>query len=95
MIIINNEMYEKAMCKIEKDQHCKPKCVTCIGATGPTGPTGPAGPTTIAIGRTTTGQPGSQATVINEGTNTNAILDFTIPAGATGATQTIISEKKI
>lgn len=57
-----------------------------IGATGPTGPTGPSGPTTINIGTTTTGVPGTQASVTNSGTNQNVILDFVIPAGATGPT---------
>ncbi len=69
------------------------------GATGPTGPTGPSGDTgdsgptgptgtaaTLAVGNVTTGQPGSGAKVSNSGTAQNAILDFTIPAGATGPT---------
>ena len=67
-----------------------------IGPTGPTGPTGPAGeigptgPTglaaTIAIGTTTTGEPGTDAVVTNTGTEEAAILNFTIPTGATGPT---------
>lgn len=45
--------YEKALKKIEQDQHCKPVCVFqivptgpqgIIGVTGVTGPTGPQGP---------------------------------------------------
>lgn len=39
----------------------------------------------VAVGKTTTGDEGSQASVINSGTNTNLILDFTIPRGKTGA----------
>lgn len=58
----------------------------CIGNIGPTGPTGPAGPATITIGTTTTGAPGSAATVTNSGTNENVILNFTIPQGITGPT---------
>lgn len=54
------------------------------GATGPTGPTGPQGPATVTVGETTTGDPGTLATVENTGTNEDAILTFTIPAGATG-----------
>ena len=42
------------------------------------------GPATITIGETTTGAPGTDATVTNTGTNQNAVLTFTIPAGATG-----------
>ncbi len=32
-------MYDKALCKIEKDKKCKPPCFGVIGPTGPTGPT--------------------------------------------------------
>lgn len=39
----------------------------------------------IAVGTTTTGAPGTDASVVNVGTATNAILDFTIPAGASGS----------
>lgn len=58
------------------------------GAVGSTGPAGEKGDTgeaaTITIGTTTTGEPGSEAIVTNTGTSTNAILNFTIPRGATG-----------
>lgn len=66
------------------------------GATGTQGPTGPAGPTggtgpagaaaTIAVGTTTTGTPGSNATVTNSGSSSAAVFNFTIPAGIQGAT---------
>lgn len=52
------------------------------GEQGPTGPQGPAG--TIAIGTTTTGAAGEDASVENVGTPENAILDFTIPRGEQG-----------
>lgn len=55
------------------------------GIPGPPGPPGPAGPATIDVGTTTTGAPGSNASVVNAGTNVNAILDFTIPRGDPGA----------
>lgn len=58
---------------------------TCFGPTGPTGPTGPAG-ATITVGVTTTTDPGTNASVVNTGTPSNAILEFNIPAGATGPT---------
>ena len=51
-----------------------------------TGPTGPQGPSTINVGTTTTGAPGTNASVVNSGTSTDVILDFTIPRGATGPT---------
>jgi hypothetical protein len=38
-------------------------------------------PATIQIGTVTTGTPGTDAQVINRGTENSAILDFTIPAG--------------
>lgn len=40
---------------------------------------------TVTVGTTTTGAPGSQASVINSGTESAAVLDFTLPAGETGA----------
>lgn len=46
---------------------------------------GPAGTAaTITIGTVTTGAAGSSATVVNSGTASAAVLNFTIPAGATG-----------
>ncbi len=64
------------------------------GATGATGPTGPTGPTgeegaaaTIRVGTVTTGDPGTDAAVVNSGTERDAVLDFTIPQGQTGTGQ--------
>lgn len=54
------------------------------GATGPTGPQGPAA--TITVGTTTTGNPGTNASVTNSGTSSAAVFNFTIPRGNTGAT---------
>lgn len=71
--------------KIEKILEEGKRCKEKIGVFGPTGPTGPQGPATITIGTTTTGDPGTNASVTNVGTNENAILNFTIPAGVTGA----------
>lgn len=46
---------------------------------------GPAGTAaTITIGTVTTGAAGSSATVVNAGTTSAAVLNLTIPAGATG-----------
>lgn len=72
------------------------------GATGPTGPTGATGATgatgstgstgaagasaNVSIGTTTTGSAGSNASVTNTGSGANAVLNFTVPRGATGAT---------
>ena len=62
------------------------------GATGATGATGPAGTpgtpgaaATVNVGVTNTGAPGSYALVNNSGTTSDAVFNFTIPAGTTGA----------
>ena len=61
------------------------------GATGPQGPAGDTGPqgaagtaATITIGTVTTGDPGTDATVTNSGTDMAAVLDFVIPQGEPG-----------
>ena len=56
------------------------------GLPGPQGEPGAPGPVSINIGTTTTGLPGSSATVVNSGTPTALVLDFTIPEGEQGAT---------
>ena len=38
----------------------------------------------LTVGETNTGDPGTNASVINSGTDSNIILDFTIPRGAQG-----------
>lgn len=67
-----------------------------VGPQGPQGDVGPQGPkgdkgdtgtaATVAAGTTTTGAPGSSASVVNSGTSSAAVFDFTIPRGDTGAT---------
>ena len=62
------------------------------GDTGPKGETGEQGlqgiagsAATIRIGSVYTGEPGTNASVTNSGTSTNAILNFTIPRGNPGS----------
>lgn len=55
-----------------------------ISAGGPAGPAGTAA--TLDVGTTTTGSPGTNASVVNSGTTSAAIFDFTIPRGAKGDT---------
>lgn len=70
---------------------------------GPPGPIGPAGvpgpqgtpgtpgapgPVSLTVGTTTTGAAGSAASVVNAGTSSALVLNFTVPQGATGATGT-------
>ena len=73
----------KNILEMGKKCNCTP---VIIGQTGPTGPTGPAGAATITVGTTTTGDPGTSASVTNVGTNQNVVLDFVMPAGPTGPT---------
>ena len=60
------------------------------GATGPAGTAGATGPAgaaaTVDAGTTTTGAPGTNANVVNIGTTSAAIFNFTVPRGAMGAT---------
>ena len=53
------------------------------GDTGATGAVGSAG--TVTIGTTTTGAAGGNASVTNSGTSSEAVLNFTLPKGASGA----------
>ena len=57
--------------------------MTSKGDTGATGATGSAG--TVTIGTTTTGSAGGNASVSNSGTSSDAVLNFTLPKGASGA----------
>ena len=43
-----------------------------------------SGVNTVSIGTTTTGKPGTQASVVNSGTAKDVVLDFTIPKGDKG-----------
>ena len=58
------------------------------GDVGPQGPQGKQGATgaaaTIKVGTVTTGAAGTAAKVVNSGTTSAAVLDFTIPQGARG-----------
>jgi hypothetical protein len=55
------------------------------GQTGATGQTGPTGATpTITVNSTTTGAPGTSASVTNVGSSTAVQLNFVIPQGADG-----------
>lgn len=57
---------------------------------GPLGKIGDKGDAaTVAVGSITTGAEGTSATVTNSGTTSAAVLDFTIPKGATGAASTV------
>ena len=69
--------------KVVVDETTLDVTVTAAGV-GPAGPAGPPGPATIDVGTTSTGAPGTSATVVNSGTSEDVILDFTIPAGADG-----------
>lgn len=61
-----------------------------VGPTGATGPQGSTGATgqaaTISLGTVTTGSAGSNVSITNSGTSSEAIFNFVIPRGDTGAT---------
>ncbi|MBE5035806.1 phage baseplate protein [Gallibacter intestinalis] len=46
----------------------------------------------VTVGTVTTGNPGTQASVVNSGTDKDAVLDFTIPRGDTGSVENISSQ---
>ena len=56
--------------------------MTSKGDTGAAGAVGSAG--TIAVGTVTTGSAGGSVSVLNSGTSTDAVLNFTIPKGVAG-----------
>lgn len=62
----------------------EPTIEVTIALSGAQGPAGAAA--TVAVGTTTTGAPGSTAAVVNAGTSSAAVLNFTVPTGPTGAT---------
>ncbi len=69
---------------VEPDQNASVWAV--LAASGAAGPSGAAGTSaTVQVGTVTTGLPGSSASVVNTGTSTAAVLNFTIPQGNAGA----------
>ena len=63
-----------------------PEKVWMQGPPGPQGQQGePGAAATVTVGTVTTGEPGTDAIVTNSGTESAAVLDFTIPRGETGA----------
>lgn len=57
-----------------------------VPATVTINPNLPTVSATVTVGTTTTGAPGTDASVVNSGTPYAAVLDFTIPRGAVGDT---------
>lgn len=85
---MNNEFQNPFFNNCYHNNCCKPRNCCCLP--GPRGPQGaPGEAATIAIGSTTTGTPGTNASVTNSGTTNNAILNFVIPRGADGNSATV------
>jgi hypothetical protein len=79
--------YDGTTCKIESEYTVGAGAHTdwSVTVTGDRGDPGIAGAAaTIAVGDVTTGAPGTEAAVVNSGTSSAAVLDFTIPRGNTG-----------
>ena len=55
----------------------------------------PDNATKVSVGTTTTGAPGTQAKVVNSGTSSDAIFDFTIPRGDRGVSQLVCYDVKL
>ena len=76
------------------DENLLSESETLVGPQGPPGPQGPKGDpgqdgqdgrnATITVGTTTTGNPGTNASVVNTGTESDAVLNFVIPRGEQG-----------
>lgn len=79
-----NNCNENLKDKIQKLLEDKNKDVKCYYAIGPTGPKGPNGGATVNVGTTETGDAGSEAMVVNVGTDMDVILNFKIPRGEMG-----------
>jgi hypothetical protein len=68
---------------VEPDQNAS--LWTVLAAAGSAGPAGSAGAAaTVQVGTVSTGPAGSSASVVNAGTSSAAVLNFTIPQGAPG-----------
>lgn len=81
MIFLNNlcnKILEKQ--KLRKEMMDLGLICTVVGPTGPTGPAGAL----ISVGTTTTTEAGTDASVVNVGTPSNVILNFSIPTGVAG-----------
>ena len=79
-ITVNASVFTKNLTSSETDVQ---KAFVKIDQLGVKGDKGDAA--TVNAGTTTTGNPGTNASVINSGTSSAATFDFTIPRGATGA----------
>ena len=82
-----NENIKKAIKIVNDYQNKKPYInACCVSMPGPTGPTGPTGPAfvKVSIADTITMDPGSEAEVVNIGTDNDMELVFRIPMGVTG-----------
>ncbi len=77
--------FEDARRRIAEAQFNRPSYGCCsLPIAGPQGPAGEDGISpTVTVGTTTTGEPGTDASVTNSGTDTEVVLDFVIPAGET------------
>ena len=85
---MNNNCTNPFFCNLCPTKCCPPRNTCCNNIIPIPGPQGPAGTdgtaATITVGTTTTGAPGTQASVTNVGTPNAAVLNFVIPEGQPG-----------
>jgi hypothetical protein len=81
--------YLAQMANASVEPDTSPAAWAVLAAAGSAGPTGPSGAAAaVSIGSVTTGAPGTSASVVNAGTTSSAVLNFTIPQGAAGGAGT-------
>ncbi len=85
-VLFGGSTYLAAMPSSNASPDTTPQAWSVLAQAGATGPSGPSGAAaTVQVGTVVTGAPGSSATVTNVGTNSAAVLNFSIPQGAPGA----------
>lgn len=82
MQVINAAKEAQKIAQSVRDDADSGKFNGAPGADGTPGADGKAA--TVSVGSVTTGEAGSAASVVNSGTESATVLDFTIPAGAKG-----------
>jgi hypothetical protein len=85
VVVFGGATYLAATTSLGSEPDVSPAQWAVLAVNGVVGATGPSGAAaTVSVGTVTTGAAGTQASVTNSGTASAAVLNFTIPQGATG-----------